>query len=442
MDRAPPIDLTREPDFALGTAQVRPSTGEINVGGGRIRLQPRVMQVLVALARAEGDVVSRDELVASCWGGLAIGEDAINRCIQRLRRLAETEAPGAFAIETLPRIGYRLSSAERARSAVRLPDKPSIGVMPFANLSGDPEQDYFADGMVEEITAALSRFKSIFVVGSGSTLSFRGKTAPAPEIGRQLGVRYLLGGSVRKAGGRVRVSLQLTDAEDGVAIWTQRFDDTLEDVFALQDKVALAVAGAIDPTVQQAEIRRLLPRPTDNLGSYDLYLRAMPGYRSGAKTSILQSLDLLDRAITLDPTFGPALALAAHCHRMTFIFGWTADPEEHRRQGLALADRALKAAADDPEVLATVANVLAFLGHEPEVAVALSDRAIELNPGSSRVWFMSGPLRLRFGDPERAVAHLETALRLDPIGPFRRVQIGFLGQARLQQGRFSEAVTL
>ena len=323
-----------------------------------------------------------------------------------------------------------------------LPSNPSIAVMPFANLSGDPEQDYFADGMVVEITEALSRSRSIFVIASGSSLSFKGKSVTAGEAARQLGVRYVLEGNVRKAGGRVRIGVQLIEPEHGATIWIRRFEDTLEDVFALQDKVALAVAGAIEPTVQEAEIRRLSTRPTDHMGSYDLYLRAMATHRSGAKTGILQALDFLDRAVALDPAYGPALALAAHCHRMIYIFGWTEDPQAHRRQGLALADRALKAAGDDPEVLATVANVLTFLGGEPEVAVTLIDRAIALNPGSSRAWFMSGPMRLRIGDTDRAVAHLETALRLDPVGPFRVVQIGFLGQARLQQGRFSDAVPL
>ena len=346
-------------------------------------------------------------------------------------------------------VGELLGGADDSAEAVAdaptplpLPTKPSIAVMPFANLSGDPDQDYFADGMVVEITEALSRSRSIFVIASGSSLSFKGKSVTAGDAARQLGVRYVLEGNVRKAAGRVRIGVQLIDPEHGAPIWTHRFEDTLEDVFALQDKVALAVAGAIEPTVQEAEIARLSTRPTEHVGCYDLYLRAMAAHRSGAKSGILQALDFLDRAIALDPAYGPALGLAAHCHRMIYIFGWTADPQAHRRQGLALADLALKAAGDDPEVLATVANVLTFLGGEPEVALALIDRAIALNPGSSRAWFMGGPMRLRIGDTEQAIAHLETALRLDPMGPFRVVQIGFIGQARLQQGRFSDAVPL
>jgi adenylate cyclase len=443
-DRGEPIDLGRETDFVLDHVRVRPALREVSAGGHVLRLQPRVMQVLVAIARAGGEVVSRDELVSSCWGGLVVGDDAVNRCIGQLRRLIDKAAPGALAIETLPRVGYRLARRSGGSETERTPPgrKPIVAVLPFANMSGDPEQDYFADGMLVEIVEALSRSRSIIVLASGSSLSFKGKDVSARDAARQLGARYVLEGSVRKAGGRVRIGAQLIDGVDGALIWTHRFEDSLEDVFALQDKMALAVAGAIDPTVQEAEIRRLAAQPTGHVDGYDLYLRAMPGYRSGAKTGILQSLDLLGQAIALDPAYGPALALAAHCHRMIYVFGWSADPEAHRSEGLALADRALKAAGNDPEVLATVANVLTFLGGEPEVAVGLIDRAIALNPGSSRAWFMGGPMLLRIGDTERGVAHLETALRLDPFGPFRAVQIGFLGQARFQQGRFSDAVTL
>jgi len=202
-----------------------------------------------------------------------------------------------------------------------LPSKPSIAVMPFANLSSDPEQDYFADGMVVEIVEALSRIRSIFVIGSDSTLSLKGKAISLREIGRQFGVRYVLEGNVRKAGDRVRIGVQLTDATNGAQIWTHRFEDTLEDVFALQDSVALGVAGKIEPTVEQAEIRRTSARQTDNADSYDLYLRALPLFRIFSKAETLKALELLNRAIALDPENSPALALATSCHRTTVIYG-------------------------------------------------------------------------------------------------------------------------
>ncbi len=323
-----------------------------------------------------------------------------------------------------------------------LPDKPSIAVMPFANLSGDPEQDYFVDGMVIEVVEALSRIRSIFVIGGGSTLSLKGKSASPQDVGRQFGVRYVLEGSVRKAGGRVRIGVQLTNAADGMQIWTHRFEETLDDIFVLQDRVALGVAGKIEPTVEQAEIRRSSARPTESVNSYDLYLRAVPVFRVFSQAETLQRLELLDRAIALDPGNGQALALAASCHRTIVLYGWSDSPEDNRRLGLEMAGRALQAAAEDATVLAGVANDLAFLRQDARPAVPIVDRAIALNPGSANVWFNSGFVRLLAGDLDAAVEHLETATRLDPTGPSRGARMLYTAMARFYQGRFNEAVTL
>jgi adenylate cyclase len=337
--------------------------------------------------------------------------------------------------------GSAIAAAQVATAPLPLPTKPSIAVMPFANVSGDPEQEYFADGMVLEIVEALSRIRSIFVIASGSSLSFKGKGVAVQDAARQLGVRYVLEGSVRKAGGRVRIGVQLIDAADGAQIWTHRFEDTLEDVFALQDSVALAVAGKIEPTVQQAEIRRASARPTDNLSSYDLYLRALPLQHAFVRADMLEALDLASRAITLDPHFGPALALAAACHRFVVLYEWSDDLEGHRRLGVELAHRALKAAGDDAAVLASVAASVEFFEGDHEAAVALLERALTLNPGCASAWLLSGIVRVRAGETD-AIENLRTALRLDPMGPMQPHTIGFIGWALFQQGRFSEAVPL
>jgi TolB-like protein len=323
-----------------------------------------------------------------------------------------------------------------------LPSKPSIVVMPFANLSGDPAQDYFSDGMVVEIVEALSRIRSIFVIGSGSTLSFKGKAASPQEAARQLGVRYVLEGSVRKAGDRVRIGVQLTDAADAVQIWTHRFEDTLDDVFALQDRVAISVAAKIEPTVEQAEIRRESGGPTDSVDSYDLYLRAVSRFRVFSKAEIAAALDLLSRAIVLDPGNAPALALAASCHRSMVIYGWSDDADEGRRQGIELAHRAVQAAGDDASVLASVANDLAFLERDMPAAVAIADRAVALNPGSANAWFNSAAARLLAGDLERGIEQIATSARLDPTGPNRAARALLTAVARFYQRRFGEAVGL
>ena len=319
--------------------------------------------------------------------------------------------------------------------------RPSIAIMPFANLSGDAGQDYFVDGMVEEITTALSRVRAIFVMASGSSLSFKGQAVSAQEAAQKLGVAYLLEGSVRRAGGRVRIAVRLIDGADGAQLWADQFDDSLEDVFSLQDRVALSVASRIEPTVQVAEMRKTSGRSTENMGSYDLYLRAWPLHRAYTQAATLQAIDLLDRAIDLDPSYGAALALAAVCHNIGVFHGWFEDHEANRLKGVALAHRALAVASDDADVLANAGSVVAGLERDA-AAIALFDKAIAMNPASPTAWMMSGIARVRTGDNDLAVLHLETAMRLDPLGPEYPNVVGLLAGARFQQRRFEEAVTL
>jgi len=238
--------------------------------------------------------------------------------------------------------------------ALALPSKPSIAVLPFANLSGDPEQDYFADGMVVEIVAALSRIKSIFVIASGSTLALKGAGLGPREAATRLGVRYVLEGNVRKAGVRVRIAVQLIDASDGAQIWTHRFEDTLEDVFALQDRVALSAAGVIEPAVLETEVRGASGRPTDDMGSYDLYLRAVAVLSTYVWEDVSKALDFVERAVALDPNHAAAVGLAARIHYLIDLYGWSDDGEGHRRRAVELAHRALRLAGDDAYELAWI----------------------------------------------------------------------------------------
>lgn len=336
-----------------------------------------------------------------------------------------------------PAAAARPADATAAPVAIR-PGKPSIAVLPFANLSGDADQEYFADGMVEEIAAALARFKSIFVVASGSSLTFKHRSATPQEAARSLGVRYVLDGSVRKAAGRVRIAARLIDGDDGAQLWAERFEDTLDDVFALQDRVALSVAGAIEPAVKESEIRSAAERPTDNAGSYDLYLRAMPLYRKHTGEANARAIELLERALELDPDFGAALGLAASSHSRAFQFAWDGEGEAHRRRGVELARRALRAARDDPEVLARAASVLSQ--DTSDDVSSFFDRAIALNPASSIAHVIIANYQLTFGDPVRAQTHLETSMRLDPLSPLRASQVGMLGMALFLQRRYDEAI--
>ena len=317
-------------------------------------------------------------------------------------------------------------------------DKPSIAVLPFQNTSGDPEQEYFADGMVEEIITALSRIRWLFVIARNSSFTYKGQGVDVKRVGLELGVRYVLEGSVRRAGQRVRITAQLIEAATGEHLWADRFDGSREDVFDLQDQVAVSVAGVIEPTLQAAEIRRSKTRPTNDLSAYDLYLRAFSHLQSWQKEEIVLALDLFGEAIKRDPHYGSALALAARCQFALEANDWTTDPEANRREGVDLARRALGAVADDPVVLGNAAFVLAYFGEDIDAAIELIDRALALNPSFARGWRDSGFVRLYAGQLEPAINHFETYLRLNPRADRAAPYVG-IGMAHFFARRFSLA---
>jgi adenylate cyclase len=285
-----------------------------------------------------------------------------------------------------------------------LPDKPSIAVLPFANMSGDPEQEYFVDGMVEEIITALSRIRWLFVLARNSSFSYKGQSPDVRQVGRELGVRYVLEGSVRKAGNRVRITGQLIDAVTGAHLWADRFDGSFEDVFELQDKVASSVAGVIEPALQAAETARSAGRPTNDLTAYDLYLRAYAMVWSSARQTP-EALGLMEQAIARDPRYGPALAGAALCCYRLVTDGRSENPAADRLKGTDFARRALEVAGDDPGILTTVAIPLAAFGEDIGAMMALLDRALALNPNFAQGWFISGVLRTWAGQPDLGIEH-------------------------------------
>jgi TolB-like protein/class 3 adenylate cyclase len=301
-----------------------------------------------------------------------------------------------------------------APPALPLPDKPSIAVLPFANMSGDPEQEYFVDGMVEEIITALSRIRWLFVISRNSTFTYKGQAVDVKQVGRELGVRYVLEGSVRKAGTQVRITGQLIDAATGAHVWADRFDGSLEDVFELQDRVAVSVAGVIEPALQAAEMRRSAARPTADLTAYDLYLRALAIFFPVTKDRIFETLGLLEQAIAIDPHYGLALAWAALCHMQLVRDGWTEEPKTSRRKACDFARQALQAGENDPFILVYAAFVLAYFGEDIGAMIGLVDRALALNPSFARGWNLSGGLRVWAGQPDLAIQRIETALRLSP----------------------------
>jgi adenylate cyclase len=325
--------------------------------------------------------------------------------------------------------------------SLALPDKPSIAVLPFQNMSGDPEQEYFADGMVEEIITALSRIRWLFVIARNSSFTYKGRSVDVKQVGRELGVRYVLEGSVRKAGERVRITGQLIDAVTGTHLWADRFEGSLEDIFELQDKVAVSVAGVIEPTLQAAEIRRSSERPTSDLTAYDLYLRALALLGAGEKEQYLKSLDTLRQAIERDPLYGPALALAAFVHTVLDVSGWTNDAGATRREGVQLARRALQVGADDPGVLGNVAYALGCFREDIDFAIELIARALALNPSFAQGWYWSGWLRLWAGQPELGISHFETSLRLSPHARHSAIFMS-IGVGHFFARRFDDGATM
>jgi adenylate cyclase len=352
-----------------------------------------------------------------------MGEQALKNITRPVRAYRVVTAPG--------------SASTRANSGPLLPDKPSIAVLPFANMSGDPEQEYFADGMVEEIITALSRIRWLFVIARNSSFTYKGQAVDVKQVGRELGVRYVLEGSVRKAGNRVRITGQLIDAATGTHLWADRFDGSLEDVFELQDKVASSVAGVIEPALQAAETARSAGRATDDLTAYDLYLRAYAIFWSSAR-QIPEALRLLEQAIARDPRYGPALAWAAICCNRLLTDGRSEDPAADRLKGADFARRALEVAGGDPGILANAAYALAYYGEDIGAMMAFVDRALVLNPSYARGWHISGLLKLWAGQPDIAIEHADAALRLSP-----RARVGAplvtIGRAHFLSRRFAEA---
>jgi adenylate cyclase len=335
-----------------------------------------------------------------------------------------------------------LASAYAAviESVPPLPDKPSIAVLPFQNMSGDPDQEYFADGMVEEITTALSRFKWLFVIARNSSFTYKGKAVSVKQIGHELGVRYVLEGSVRKASGKVRITGQLIDAVTGAHIWADRFERDLTDVFALQDDVTVAVVSAIEPKLLQTEIAMAARRRPENLTAYDYYLRALPQFYPMTRESLAEANRLAHRALELDPRFGYVAALAGGCHQLNVTLGYAVDPQFERKEAVRLLRLAVSIDDGDPDTLAHAAASSAFMVEDYESAVEMADRAVALNPNSFHTWFCRGHVYRTAGLPEEAIRSFERAMRMSPVDPRLHLLYVGMAQAFIELRRFDEAI--
>jgi adenylate cyclase len=380
-------------------------------------------------------------------GGIYISEDAFRQVRGKIG--VEFADLGEQSLKNIarPLRVYRAgpSSAVKTPSApvtaLSLPDKPSLAVLPFQNMTGDPEQEYFVDGMVEEITTAISRLPWLFVIARNSSFTYKGKAVDVKQVARELGVRYLLEGSVRKAGNRVRITGQLIDTTTGAHIWADRFDGALDDIFELQDLVASNVAGAIEPKLRQSEIERATRKPTESLDAWDLYLRALALRYQYTEESIREAIVMLRRALSINPSFAPAAAMIGSCrmHQRAHHLAPVSDAEI--AEAVRLARGAIEASKDDPDTLWMAGWTLALLGGERDAGANVIDRALKLNPSSAQAWMARGLVSIFQNRPDRAIEAAERAIRLSPLDPWgARAFTYLLAAAHLAAGRYEQAI--
>lgn len=326
----------------------------------------------------------------------------------------------------------------RAESAHGLPDKPSIVVLPFANLSGDASQGYFAEGIVEDISIALGRFSWLFVIASSAVSVYKGRALDLRQVGMELGVRYALCGSIRKDSSRVRIVVQLTDTSTGAHLWADQMEGTLDNIFEMQDRVASQVAAEITPALWSVEIERAQHKPTENLSAYDLYLRALPRYRSSLAEN-REALKLLHKAIGIDPSYSTAYGFAARCYQVQKLFGWVPPVDPQLNEGIRLARLAAEIGKRDSEALWLAGFVLAQLAGEVEHGLALIEKSVSLNPNSANAWIACSYVRGYLGDSDRALEHFSRAQRLNPLDSMHQSLWNAAAWAHFCGGRYEEA---
>jgi TolB-like protein/Tfp pilus assembly protein PilF len=426
---------------------------ELHRGTDAVSVAPQVFDLLDYLIRHRERVVTKDDLIGAVWQGRIVSDAALTTRLNAARSAIGDSGEEQRLIKTLPRKGFRfvgpvVESGEAAAAAaadnpgappLTLPEKPSIAVLPFTNLSSDPLQDYFADGMVEDIITGLSRSKSLFVIARHSSFTYKGKIVDIKQVGRELGVRYVVEGSVRKAGSRVRIAAQLLDAATGSHLWADKFDSEIEDIFELQDAVTAGVIAAISPQLERAEIERAQRKPTENLQAYDYYLRAFASFYKFTRESNLEAMRLAQIAREIDPEFAGAYALGARCYVARRTFGWIVDADQERDEARQLARRALELDKDDPSVLAMAGYALVQAAGEIEEGALFLARAVKLDPNLVIARHWSGYVQLWLGNLDAAIAQFEIAMRLNPLSPhIYNSQMG-LASAYFLAGRFEEA---
>lgn len=422
---------------AFGPFEFAAATGTLWREGRQVGLGSRATAILGALLAAGGDVVTRDALIRAAWGDAAVEDGNLAVQVAGLRKLLGPRSDGEEWIATVPRVGYRLVRDVLPISSGRA----SLAVLPFINMSNDPDQDHVADGMVEDLITMFSRFKTLSVIARQSSFAYKNRQFDIRDAARFLGVRYLIEGSVRRSGDRMRVTAQLIDGANGEHIWAEKLDGTMDDVFDFQDRVTSGVIGLIEPRIRKAEIDRARRKPPNNLDAYDLYWRALAVLQTSEGHLYTQAVDLLDRAVPLEPNFAPILALAAMAHQKRKSWGHSPPGVDDTAIGIALASRALEADPNDPSALMSKAGATYRDGEgELEPALALARQAYALNPNSGIICNSSGWFEWQAGNYDLALACALRGLEISPGTPERFWSLGGIARAHLSAGRIEEAL--
>jgi TolB-like protein len=420
---------------------------ELFRGTHSVAVEPQVFDLLLYLIRNRDRVVSKDDLLASVWQGRIVSDSALSTRVNAARIALGDNGEQQRLIKTLPRKGLRFIGGVREEGGVAASgsiaasvagsERPSIAILAFTNLSDDPDQDYFADGIVEDITTALSRNRAFFVIARNSSFTYKGRPVDTKQVARELGVRYLLEGSVRKSGRRVRVTGQLIEAESGRHLWADKFDGDVADIFDVQDRIVVRVVGAIAPQLEKAEIDRARNTTTGDLAAYDLYLRGLDSWNRWTSEGNAKALQLFYAAIERDREFSTPYGLAASCYLLGKGNGWRSRPDE--KEIARLVDRAADIGNDDAVALCWAGHAQAFFFKDVERALVLVDRALELDANLAVAWQRSGWIRGYAGDPAGAIESLERAMQLNPLDPRVFLTQSAMGFAHFIAGRDDDA---
>jgi len=431
-------------DFALDC-----SRRELRRGSESLSVEPQVFDLLAYLIQNRHRVVSKDDLVEAVWEGRIVSDATLSSRVNAARNALHDNGEEQRLIRTMIRKGFRFVGTVREENAavmlpmepevgLRLPDRPSIAVLPFVNMSGDKDQDYFADGMVEDIITSLSRIKWLFVIARNSSFVYKDRAVDVKQVGRDLGVRYLLEGSVRKVANRVRITGQLVEAEDGSHLWAERYDRDLNDVFALQDEITINVVSAIEPNVRQAEIERVKRKRPENLGAYDLLLRALPNVYTCMPEGAARGVPLLEQALAIEPTYALAHGFAAWANEIIYMRGGM--HQENLEKSIRHAHAAIEHGQDDAMALALGGFSIGIVAHDRKLADEAFEQALALSASCSFVYSFGCASVLFGGDAARAIDWGERAIRLSPLDPMNYIPQGTIGVAHFLLGHHEEAL--